>query len=324
MKKLLNILVIILCLVLMAGCSVLTSGAQKPSPAQSTVSSGRQVFPYRFQDSLNNRVTLKARPSKVVCLMGSYAEMWILAGGTLAGTTDDAISERKLDLGKDVEIIGSVKEPDMEKVLALSPDFVILSSELQSHLELSEKLKQAGVAFAYFKVNYFDDYLHVFRIFTEMTGRDDLYQKNGLDMQTQVNAVLNKVDRTRKPTVLFIRASSSGVEAQKEDSMTGKILKDLNCENIADRHPSLLQSLSMEDIIMNDPDFIFVTTMGSSKEKALSVLKKDIQSKPAWQTLSAVRENHYYILPKELFQYKPNAKWGMSYVYLSKLLYPVV
>jgi iron complex transport system substrate-binding protein len=35
-----------------------------------------------------------------------------------------------------------------------------------------------------------------------------------------------------------------------------------------------------------------------------------------------VKSGNFAILPKDLFHYKPNAKWGESYAYLAKLLYP--
>jgi iron complex transport system substrate-binding protein len=77
----------------------------------------------------------------------------------------------------------------------------------------------------------------------------------------------------------------------------------------------------MEVIIQEDPDFIFVITMGDS-EKALQNLKEGIETNPAWKDLSAVKNNRYIVLPKELFHYKPNARWGESYEYVAKILYP--
>ena len=61
--------------------------------------------------------------------------------------------------------------------------------------------------------------------------------------------------------------------------------------------------------------------MGSEK-KALSYLDSLIAENPAWQELSAVKEGRYVVLPKELFHYKPNARWGESYGYLAEILYP--
>ena len=38
--------------------------------------------------------------------------------------------------------------------------------------------------------------------------------------------------------------------------------------------------------------------------------------------LTAIREKRYTILPKELFHFKPNARWDEAYRYLYDLLYP--
>jgi iron complex transport system substrate-binding protein len=61
--------------------------------------------------------------------------------------------------------------------------------------------------------------------------------------------------------------------------------------------------------------------MGNS-EKALKALKDVIERHPAWSDLSAVKKDRVIVLPKELFHYKPNAKWGDSYEYVAKILYP--
>jgi iron complex transport system substrate-binding protein len=63
-------------------------------------------------------------------------------------------------------------------------------------------------------------------------------------------------------------------------------------------------------------------TMGSREEAALDYMEQNFESNPAWAELTAVQEDHYVLLPKELFHYKPNARWGESYAYLAKILYP--
>jgi iron complex transport system substrate-binding protein len=42
---------------------------------------------------------------------------------------------------------------------------------------------------------------------------------------------------------------------------------------------------------------------------------------PVWQELTAVQAGRVYQLPKELFQFKPNARWDAAYAYLLELLY---
>lgn len=100
------------------------------------------MYYYSFTDSLNNKVNLKDKPQRVVSLVGSYAETWILAGGNLIGVTNDVISERKMDLPSETKIVGTIKEPNLEEIIALSPDFVLLSPDIESHVRISETLKK--------------------------------------------------------------------------------------------------------------------------------------------------------------------------------------
>ena len=207
--------------------------------------------------------------------------------------------------------------------MALQPDFVILSPNQKAHQEVSQVVAQAGIPYAFFDVENFEDYLEVMKIFTDITGREDLYQQNTLAIKDQIDGIIAKCAQAEeKPTVLFIRAFSTGAKAKGDDNMTGKMLADLGVDNIAARHESLLEEVSMEAIIAEDPDYIFVVTMGSSSEKALEGLRNTIEANPAWNTLKAVQEDHYIVLPKELFHFKPNAKWGEAYEYLAEILYP--
>ncbi|MGH4117177.1 ABC transporter substrate-binding protein [Clostridium sp.] len=274
-----------------------------------------------FTDARGNKVNLSSSPKRVVSLYGSFAETWLLSGGELVGVTNDVLEERKMELKNNVKVVGNVKEPNIEEIIVLEPDFVILSSDIDADIKVAEILKKAGIKYAFFKEDAFGDYLNILKICTEITGRKDLYQKNGLAIKSKIDKVISKVNLDKKPSVLFIRAFSTGAKAKGDDNITGAMIKDLGADNIAIRHSSLLEDLSMEEIIKEDPEYIFITTMGDSK-KAIEQLKTTIQSNPAWNKLKAVKNNRYIILPKEMFHYKPNALWGDAYEYLAKILYP--
>ena len=61
--------------------------------------------------------------------------------------------------------------------------------------------------------------------------------------------------------------------------------------------------------------------MGSDESKAMEQMEQLLTSNPAWASLTAVREGRYYVLPKDLFHYKPNARWDESYEMLYDILY---
>ena len=215
-----------------------------------------------------------------------------------------------------------MKEPNLEAVIAAEPDFVILASDIAGQAELHQALADASIPHAYFRTDTFDEYLSMLELFCSMNGRQDLYEKNGLAVQEQIDAVLDAVAGQSQPTALLIRAYSSGAKAKGDDNLAGVILRDLGADNLVTRHESLLEDLSLEEIIAAEPDFILVTTMGSSDEAAMAYMEETFGSNPAWAGLSAVQNGRYVLLPRELFHYKPNARWGESYAYLAKILYP--
>ena len=305
----------VLCIVLAA---TLLTACGAPAPQEQSSASPEAVT---FTDAWGYEAVIE-RWDRVVSLYGSFAETWLLAGGQLVGTTSDAIEERQLDLGEEVAVVGTVKEPNLEAVIAAEPDFVILASDIAGQAELHQALADAAIPHAYFRTDTFDEYLSMLELFCSMTGRQDLFQQNGLAVQTQIQEVLDTVAGQPQPTALLIRAYSSGAKAKGDDNLAGVILRDLGADNLVTRHESLLEDLSLEEIIAAEPDFILVTTMGSSDEAAMAYMEETFGSNPAWAGLSAVQNGRYVLLPRELFHYKPNARWGESYAYLAKILYP--
>lgn len=274
---------------------------------------------YSFTDSLGNSVTVTSSPKAAFC-SGSLAEIWLLAGGELSAVTSDAYDDHLFDVPETAVNIGKMKSPSIEQMIEMGIDFVVLSSEIAEHTTLKGMFENAGITAAYFRVESFDEYLSTLKVFTEITGRSDLYEENGIKIREQVDGIIASVSEYPAPSVLYLRASSTAVHAKGSGSLTGGMLNDLGCVNIADSG-ELTENLSLEVIVKADPDFIFVTFMGSDEEKSMETLENTLLNNPVWSELSAVKNEKFIILPKNLFHYKPNAKWGEAYSVLSEILY---
>ncbi|MEG0753448.1 MAG: ABC transporter substrate-binding protein [Angelakisella sp.] len=307
-------------LVMILALAACTPREVPASLSASTSVSSPAAASITFTDALGRTVTVN-EPRKVAAVNGSYAEVWLLAGGELAAVTEDAWYERSLALPEETVSLGAMKAPNMEQILAEGIDFVLLSSKVAEHVKLLDTLEAAGVSCAYFEVETFDDYLAMLKICTDITGKPEMYEANGTHVEERIQTAIARSEGKPSPTVLFIRAFSTGAKAKGSDNMTGIMLKELGCTNIADSETGLLEDVSIEKVIAEDPDYIFVVTMGESSEKAIDALEKNLISNPAWVGLSAVKNNRYVVLPKELFHYKPNARWGESYEMLADILY---
>ena len=299
--------------------SQVDSPSSAPESASSQLESAGEVS---ITDSNGSQITLDTSAPRVVAAYGSFAEAWLLAGGELVGVTQDALEQRDLGLPEDIAVVGTVKEPNAEEIIALEPDLVLLASDITAQAEIRDVLENAGLACAFFQVDTFADYAFMMEQLCAVTGREDLYEENVTQVGQQIEEAQAKAAlSSTRPNVLLIRAFSTGIKAKTDDELAGAILKDLGAHNIADDHPSMLEDLSLEEVIAADPDYIFVTTMGD-EQKALDYLNGLIQQNPAWSELSAVKEDRYIVLPKDLFHYKPNNRWGESYQYLGEILYP--
>lgn len=275
---------------------------------------------YTFTDSQDRTVEVKSF-EKTAVLSGSLAEVWQLAGGELFGITNDAYDGHTLDIPEDVKNYGDVKNPSVEGLIADGVDFVILSGTIANQVKLEETLNSSGITAAYFDVENFDDYLSMLKICTDITGRSDLYAENGEAVRERVEQSVERAKDKEHPKVLLLRSYSTGIKAKGSDNMTGQMLADLGCENIADSESSLLEELSLEAIVRADPDFVFITTMGGDTEAAIAQYEETLGSNPAWQELTAVKDGRVHVLPKDMFHYKPNNRWDEAYEYLEEILY---
>lgn len=298
---------ILMCLIL-SGCS----NAQPESSDSEGLS---------LTDSTGKTVTLQ-KDARVASAYGSFSECWLLSGGTLVGVTDDAVNERHLSLDDNTEIIGTVKEINLEALAAINPDYVILSEDITAQKGLEQAISSMGIPYGYYRVDSFEDYDYMMKQFCTYNQREDLYQKNVTDVKNNIDNILEKVPSENNKSYLLMRAYSTGIKV-KTDNIADSIIKGFHVSSLADAVPSLLDTLSLEEIIKQDPDYIFVLTMGD-EAAAKKYLADSLESNPAWSELSAVKNDKLIVLPKELFHYKPNDRWDDSYEYIAKIIYPEI
>lgn len=163
-------------------------------------------------------------------------------------------------------------------------------------------------------------YLDMLRICTHLTGSTDNYELYGTRVLEQFHAALSRVGED-SPAVLCLRVSGSYCRVKGSDgNVLGEMLAELGSVNVADGS-SLLEELSMEAIMDADPDYIFAVLLGDDQSKAQEPLEAALLQNPAWQSLRAVRDGHFYVLDHQLYNQKPNARWGEAYEGLVDILY---
>lgn len=306
-------LFLILCL--LCGCR----SQSQPQPVPEA-----DFFGVTFVDDLGRTVTVRD-PQRVACLLGSFAQVWQLAGGQVIATADDAWEDFGLELPEDAVNLGGTKHLSLELLLSAQPDFIIASTNTRQNVEMQETLESTGIPVAYFDVFDFEDYLRLLNICTDLTGRKDRYETYGTAVEQEIlNVIAQSQLRLKEespPKVLFLRASASAVHVKNSEGVIlGSILKDLGCINIADSDATLLENLSIERILEADPDFIFVVQQGDNAEGTKAYVRQFLEEHPAWSQLTAVKNNNVHFMEKRLFGLKPNHRWGQAYAIVEEIL----
>lgn len=279
---------------------------------------------YTFTDDLGRTVTVSSC-DRAAPLLGSFAHIWHLAGGEVYASADDAWEDFEIPLSEDAVNLGMTKELSLERLLSAKPDFILASVNTAQQLQWKETLEAVGIPVAYFDVSDFDDYLRMLKICTDLTGRKDLYEQNGTAVQAQIDAVLDgaaaRVAAEGAPTVLSCRASATYIRAKNSrGNVMGQMLKALGCVNIADSEESLLENLSVEYILQADPDYIFFVQTGDDAAGTKAYLRRFFAENPLWLELTAVKEGRVYLMEKQLYNLKPNDRWGEAYEKLEAIL----
>ena len=224
-QRLISLALVVVMVFAFVGCGTATEDVNVDNSGYNAGAGASADNPYTFIDDYGRTVTVTSY-KRTATLIGSFADVWMSAGGSVVATANDTWTNFDLGLSSDVVNIGSILNPNVELLIASRPDFVIASCNTDSNIALMQTLENAGITVAYFDVSNFEQYLNMLDKCTMITGRRDLYKTNGTDVKEQIDTIKSRVDGSN-PKILFIRTSSSSVKAkQSEGSVGGEILKD--------------------------------------------------------------------------------------------------
>ena len=272
-------------------------------------------------DDNGRTVNFDKKPERIVVTSASFLEPLYAVGGTVVGRPD---SKSKIpDAAKNVTSIGRVYQIDAEKVLSLTPDLVILNKGMNE--KLVETLAANNVNTLVLDMKTYDDVKREIGIFAALTGEKEKGEQLTSKMDADIAAVRASIPQDKK-RVAIIHSTGQGLSVQLDGSIAGSIVNMLGWENTAagmtalDKNPDAAP-YSMETLVAQNPDIIFVTSMGEEAEIRASMEAMFAES-PAWQSVSAIRDGRVYYLPQEMFLFSPGIDYPKAVGYMARLVYP--
>ena len=284
------------------------------------INSESKIFA-EVSDDEGNKIILNKKPEKIVVTSASFLEPLHKLGANIAGRPDS--KNNTPDWAKEIPSIGKVYQVDVEKVLSCSPDLVIVNRGMNE--KLVGVLKENKIPVLVMDMKTYDEVKNSIKTFAKISGNetkgDELIQK----MDDDIKDILDRLPIERK-RVAILHSTAQGLTVQLDGSIAGNIIKMFGWENVAsDMIPIEKNSdsapYSMETLAEQNPEIIFVTSMGNSEE-----LKKGVQdtinSNEAWQTITAIKNNQIYYLPQTLFLLSPGLNYPRAVEFMADLIYP--
>ena len=272
-------------------------------------------------DDAGKTVTLTKKPERIVVTSASFLEPLHAVGGVIVGRPDS--KNQMPSWAEDLPSIGAVYQIDMERLLACAPDLVIINKGMNE--KLLGVLDENNIAALVLDMKTYGAFKRVLRIFAILTDNEPKGEELISDMDHRIDAVVEKMPKEKR-RVAIIHSTAQGLSVQLEGSIAGDIVKKFGWTNVADGMTPLESNpdaapYSMETLAEQNPEIIFVTSMGPIDEIRAD-MSAMIAGNAAWQTIEAAREGRIYYLPQDLFLLSPGLRYPEAFEMIAQLIYP--
>lgn len=313
--------VLLMSLLVLDGCIP----QNKATEANKAVSSGGQAYAV-FKDDVGRQVTLAEKPTKVVTLSTSLLNFVAAVNGNLAGRASVKAAEAAIpDRYKALPEVGPVYNISSEKLVGLQPDLVLANKN--QHDKLLPLLDANHIPVLVFSIKTYEDVKRSLRTIGKIYDQEDSAAGKIKEMDAEIAATVAKIPK-QKLKIAIIHATPSNVTVELKGSIAGSVAEMLGFTNVAAEAETAggnqeKTPYSMEALVQQDPQVIFITSMGEAG-KIEARLKADVRSNPAWNSLTAVRQDKVYVLPENLFLLNPGLAYPAAVKFMAGVVYPEV
>lgn len=273
-------------------------------------------------DAAGRTVALDKKPERVVALNPSYLGMIDSVSGNIAGRATSKLVKVPPSM-QDAPEIGFVYNINMENLVALKPDLVLAGKN--QHEKFVPLLESNNIKVLELDAKTYKEVQDTVRILGTVYGTQEKAEEECALLDKEIKEVTDKLPQEKKKIVIM-HATASSVTTEGSRSIAGCVSDILGFENVAAKAldgKSEKTPYSMEVLVEQNPEIIFITSMGKADEIE-NRLRTDFKNNPAWASLQAVQNGKVFVLPENLFLLNPGLEYPQAVEYMAKQVYPEV
>ncbi|MCM8710085.1 ABC transporter substrate-binding protein [Clostridium sp. SYSU_GA19001] len=307
MKKLITAVIAIVMIFTFAACKKSNMEGSSAKTQKETLAT---KYPYTAKDSKGKEVIIEKEPKKIISLAPSITELIYALGkgDELVGRTDYCDFPEE---AAKVQSIGSLTEPNVEKIIELKPDIVVASTHFKD--DVAKKLEDIGIkVVVLYDSNDFNGVYDIINTLGQIVNAQDKANELISSMKKKIEDVKEKVKGKETPKVYYVVGfGKSGDYTATGDTFIAQMIAMAGGDNIAKDGTGWTYSL--EKIIEKDPEYIIVSKNFGMKDQFIS--------SEGYKELSAVKNNKVIEIDDNLLNRQgPRLAEGVEA--LAKILHP--
>ncbi len=191
-------------------------------------------------------------------------------------------------LTREIDIVGTLVQPNIEKVVLLKPDIVFISEE-DNKIQLTEMIQATNISVYKFPRNdSFKTIIKHYRKIAAFLGKQELANNK---IKKYLQNLKSSPDKSKKKSIaLFV--SNQPLIGVSDMSYIGKMISDAGGTNCLRFLNQPYPILSLEHLIMLDPDIIIsIQYHGDTYQVPFGSILKDFPE------LTVMKRDSIYVLP---------------------------
>lgn len=277
----------------------------------------QQSLPATFTDDMGREVTIERVPERIVSHVPSITETLFALGlgERVVGVSDYCNYPEAAKLKPKV---GNYYNPSIERIVALNPDLVLTDGFSQSIIQLDS----LGISYVVLNPKDIDGIFKDIELLGKITGREKEARKLIEDMQNRMLDVSTRVKGAPRVKVFYIFdiTDLNNPWTAGPGSFVDSLITMAGGENIVQAQGAWLQ-YSIEKAADSDPEVIIVDTSHGSAIVSLEGLKAQLRGHPAWQEITAVKQDRICPIDGDLLN-RPGPRIIQGLEEIAKIIHP--
>lgn len=302
-------------LVLVVAAAMAAGGCRRPaSPAPPPPAANPPAaHAAPLSDDLGRPWTGALPAKRVISLAPSITEILCAIGARSRLVGIDDYSHYPPEVEK-IQRVGQFLSPSAERVVALRPDVVLLSSETITPGAVAEFQSHLGVPVFVLCPHRLADVPRNVRLIGRLLGLESGGERVAGNLEQRLTAIEKKVAGQPRPTVFF-EVFHQPLQAVGPNTVLNDLIRVAGGRNVAESQSQRFPLFSLEALIAADPEAYVVTTDHGA------VAVSDPAKRPGFSALRAVRAGRVVRIPGDLIL-QPTPRLVEGTEMLARALHP--